>query len=161
MVKRIRKSDNEIWTITVYGELNGEMVEGPALKLENLNPNDLTPHFENLAPYIVIQWLYSMVNIRQSSVEVISCKLQQLICGFTKFTKFTPVDFENSGVSFLTVVELLCSKTLPCVTSSETALPVYPSNIIVELKSQNGDIYELQAIWQDIEQALKACDIIL
>ena len=99
-----------------------------------------------------------MVNIRQSSVEVISCKLQQLICGFTKFT---PVDFENSGVSFLTVVELLCSKTLPCVTSSETALPVYPSNIIVELKSQNGDIYELQAIWPDIEQALKACDIIL
>ena len=158
MVKRIRKSNNEIWTITVYGELNGEMVEGPALKLENLNPNDLTPHFENLAPYIVIQWLYSMVNIRQSSVEVISCKLQQLICGFTKFT---PVDFENSGVSFLTVVELLCSNVLPCVTSSETALPVYPSNIIVELKSQNGDIYELQAIWSDIKQALKACDIIL
>lgn len=50
MVKRIRKSDNEIWTITVYGELNGEMVEGPALKLENLNPNDLTPHFEKTGP---------------------------------------------------------------------------------------------------------------
>lgn len=157
MVKRIRKSNNEIWTITVYGELNGEMVEGPTLKLENLNPNDLTPHFEKLAPYIVIQWLYSMVNIRQSSVEVISCKFNTLIC---EFTKFTPRDFDSSGNCFLTNIESLCTKTLPYIKSGEYLLPTYPSDIAVELKSQNGDIYKLQTTWSDIKQALEICNLI-
>lgn len=157
--KRIHKSESEIWTIVTKGESNGKTVYGPTLKLENLNPNDLTPHFTELAPYIVIQWLSSMVTTtNRDTVETISCRLNKLIC---EFTKFTPVDFDNSGNCFLTIAESLCAKTLPCVEHNTMSSNVYLADATVELKSQNGDIYELQTVWQDIEQALKVCDIIL
>lgn len=157
MVKRIHKSDSEIWTIAAKGELNGEKVYGPAVKLENLNPNDLSRHFEELAPYIVIQWLYSMITINHDNVEAIACRFNTLIC---EFTKFTPRDFDSSGNCFLTNIESLCTKTLPYIKSGEYLLPTYPSDIAVELKSQNGDIYKLQTTWSDIKQALEICNLI-
>ena len=157
--KRIHKSDSEIWTIVAKGELNSEIVEGPVLTLENLNPDNLAPHFEKLAPYIVIQWLSSMTtSSSRDTVEIISCQLNKLIC---EFTKFTPRDFDNSGNCFLTIVESLCAKTLPCVEHNEMQPNVYLADVTIELKSQNGDIYELQTVWQDIKQALEICDIIL
>ena len=157
-IKRIHKSDSEIWTITAKGELDGKTVYGPTLKLENLNPNNLAPHFIDIAPYIVIQWLSSMTTVSYDAVEAISCRLNQLI---REFTKFTARDFDNSGVSFATITELLCEKTLPCIKHNEMSSPVYLADVTVQLKSQNGDIYQLQTTWQDIKQALEACDIIL
>lgn len=157
--KRIHKSESEIWTIVAKGELDGKTVYGPTLKLENLNPNDLTRHFAELAHYIVIQWLSSMTNSSsRDTVEIISCRLDKLI---REFTKFTPKDFDNSGVSFFTIAESLFAETLPCTEHNTMSSNVYLADVTVELKSQNGDIYELQTVWQDIEQALKACDIIL
>lgn len=156
-IKRIHKSDSEIWTIAAKGELNDKTVYGPALKLENLNPDNLAPHFEELAPYIVIQWLYSMTTINHDNAEAIACRFNTLIC---EFTKFTPRGFDSSGNCFLTNVEFLCTKTLPYVNAGEYLLPAYPSDITVELKSQNGDIYKLQTTWSDIKQALEICNLI-
>lgn len=157
MVKRIRKSDSEIWTIAAKGELNGKTVYGPAVKLENLNPDNLSRHLKELAPYIVIQWLYSMITINHDNAEVIACRFTTLIC---EFTKFTPRDFDSSGNCFLTNIESLCTKTLPYIKSDKYLLPTYPSDIAVELKSQNGDIYKLQTTWSDIKQTLEICNLI-
>lgn len=157
MVKRIRKSElDETWTIMTRAEIDGIAYQGPVQKLEKFHPLNIEPHFQTLAPYIVIQYLYFMTTITYGTAEEISLKLSKLISGFTNLKT---ISFDDDGTCFLTNVKELLLKTLPYKTSLNTGLEQFPLDVAVELIDDVGNVYELQTNWDDAKAAFKICNI--
>ena len=157
MVKRIRKSElDETWTIMTRAEIDGIAYQGPVQKLEKFRPLNIEPHFQTLAPYIVIQYLYFMTTITYGTAEEISLKLIKLIKGFTNLK---PIEFDDDGTCFLTNAKELLLKTLPWKESHETGMEQFPLDVTVELIDGVGNVYELQANWDDAKAAFKICNI--
>ena len=157
MVKRIRKSElDETWTIMTQAEIDGIAYQGPVQKLEKFHPLNIEPHFQTLAPYIVIQYLYFMTTITYGPAEEISLKLSKLISGFTNLKT---ISFDEDGTCFLTNVKELLLKTLPYKTSLNTGLEQFPLDVAVELIDGVGNVYELQTNWDDAKAAFKICNI--
>lgn len=157
MVKRIRKSElDETWMIFTRAKSGNIEYQGPVEILEKFHPLNIEPHFQTLAPYIVIQYMYFMTDITHGTAEEISLKLSKLIEGFTNLK---PVNLDEDGMSFLTNVKELLLKTLPCNESRETGMEQFPTDVTVELMDRVGNIYELQTNWDDVKAALKICKI--
>lgn len=157
MVKRIRKSElDETWMIYTRTKIDGVEYQGPVQKLEKFHPLNIEPHFQTLAPYIVIQYIYFMTDITYGTAEEISLKLAKLIEGFTNLKTVT---LDEDGMVFLTNVKELLLKTLPCKESRETGMEQFPTDVTVELMDRVGNIYELQTNWDDVKAALKICKI--
>ena len=157
MVKRIRKSElDETWTIYTRAEIDGIEYQGPVQRLEKFHPLNIEPHFQMLAPYIVIQYMYFMTTITYGTAEEISLKLAKLIEGFTNLKTVT---LDEDGMVFLTNVKDLLLRTLPWKESSETGMEQFPTDVKVELIDGVGNIYELQTNWDDVKAAFKICNI--
>lgn len=157
MVKRIRKSElNETWMIFTRAKIGGIDYQGPVQKLEKFHPLNIEPHFQTLAPYIAIQYLYFMTTISYGTSEEIALKLSKLIKGFTNLKT---LEFDGDGTCFLTNVKELLLKTLPWKESLETGMEQFPTDVTVELVDSVGNVYELQANWDDAKAAFKICNI--
>ena len=157
MVKRIRKSElDETWIIYTRTKIDGVEYQGPVQKLEKFHPLNIEPHFQTLAPYIVIQYMYFMTDITYGTAEEISLKLAKLIEGFTNLKTVT---LDEDGMVFLTNVKDLLLRTLPWKESSETGMEQFPTDVTVELIDGVGNIYELQTNWDDVKAAFKICNI--
>lgn len=157
MVKRIRKSElDETWTIYTRAEIDGIEYQGPVQRLEKFHPLNIEPHFQMLAPYIVIQYMYFMTTITYGTAEEISLKLAKLIEGFTNLKTVT---LDEDGMVFLTNVKDLLLRTLLWKESSETGMEQFPTDVTVELIDGVGNVYELQTNWDDVKAAFKICNI--
>ena len=160
MVKRIRKSElDETWMIYARAEIDGIEHQGPVQKLEKFHPLNIEPHFQTLAPYIVIQYMYFMTDITYGTAEEISLKLAKLIEGFTNLKTVT---LDEDGMVFLTNVKELLLKTLPTLPWKEPSgngMEQFPTDVKVELIDGVGNVYELQTNWDDVKAAFKICNI--
>ena len=157
MVKRIRKSElDETWMIYTRTKIDGVEYQGPVQKLEKFHPLNIEPHFQTLAPYIVIQYMYFMTDITYGTAEEISLKLAKLIEGFTNLKT---LEFDTDGNCFLTNVKELLLKTLPWKKSQENGMEQFPTDVTVELVDGVGNIYELQTNWDDVKASFKICNI--
>lgn len=157
MVKRIRKSElDETWTIYARAEIDGICHQGPVQRLERFHPLNIEPHFQTLARYIVIQYMYFMTNITCGTADEISLKLAKLIEGFTNLK---PVNLDEDNMCFSANVKDLLLRTLPWKESSETGMEQFPTDVTVELIDGVGNAYELQTNWDDAKAAFKICNI--
>lgn len=157
MVKRIRKSElDETWMIFTRAKMDGIEYQGPIQKLEKFHPLNIEPHFQTLAPYIVIQYLYFMTTITYGTAEEMALKLAKCIDGFTNLKTVT---LDEDGIAYLTSVKELLLKTLPWKESCENGMEQFPTDVKVELVDGVGNVYELQTNWDDAKAAFKICNI--